>query len=235
MSSSILITGAGRGLGFALADIFYQKGWQVFPLVRSKSGALSLKKKLGARCVPIVGDVRDLKIEQTIAKALLENTSTLDVLVNNAGIPGKGFHIQDVSTVELLNLFDVHCVGAVRCVQACLPFLQQSKQPVIVNITSRLGSITKTSNGDFTGEEHSYAYRIAKAAQNMLSACLATDGHLTATHVLSVHPGRMKTSLGDDLSPRSPDESAKALFRLVTRRKVPKSGFFDIYNGTISW
>jgi NAD(P)-dependent dehydrogenase (short-subunit alcohol dehydrogenase family) len=235
MAHSVLITGAARGFGRSLTRTFARNGWRVFALLRKASDAEELIQNLGACCVPLVADLRNPVVEEVIASGIAANGAVLDVLINNAGIPGESTHLDSRVVEEVSDLLDVHCLGALRCTKACVSFLKRSPNPVVVNISSRLGSITKTSNGDFLGEEHSYAYRVAKAAQNMVSACMATDAALQPIKIISVHPGRMQTDLGGSDAPISPDKSAERLFRFITTTDVPLGGFFDLFDGQIPW
>jgi NAD(P)-dependent dehydrogenase (short-subunit alcohol dehydrogenase family) len=77
-----------------------------------------------------------------------------------------------------------------------MPFLQQSSKALVVNITSRFGSIARTSSGDLANCGISYSYVIAKAAQNMLTLRLAEELRNTPVSVCCVHPGMMRTASG---------------------------------------
>ncbi|MFQ5755453.1 MAG: SDR family NAD(P)-dependent oxidoreductase, partial [Acidiferrobacterales bacterium] len=72
------------------------------------------------------------------------------------------------------------------------------KHAKIVNVTSRLGSMTKNAAGDFSNGQFSYSYRIAKAAQNMFTLCLAQELAKDEIAVYSVHPGRLLTGMAAD-------------------------------------
>ena len=88
-------------------------------------------------------------------------------------------------------LFRVHCVGAFRCTRAALPFLRRAPRPIVVNVTSRFGSIARSAAGEFRGI---YSYSIAKCAQNMLTVCLDQELRKEGIRVFAVHPGRLRTA-----------------------------------------
>jgi len=174
-------------------EIYLDRGWTVFPLVRDNLRISDLIDRCAAQCVPIIGDVRRDSIMDDIADVLKSHQATLDVLINNAGNIRKLRGIDEAITQDLLDHFNVHCAGAMRCIKAVLPFLRNSENPTIVNISSRWGSISRTVDGK---GGLIYAYQIAKAAQNMLSACLHQEFREHNIKVFSIHPGRLKTEVG---------------------------------------
>lgn len=206
---SILITGASRGFGSELLDVYAGHGWTIFPLVRDHRVAIELGQIYPANCFPIVGDVSLDSVESAVERVLADHTESLDVLVNNAGHVVKNRGVLAASSAELIEHFNVHCVGAWRCVRVCLPYLRRSERPVVVNITSRFGSIGELGNQAMTSI---YAYNIAKCAQNMLSACLDKELVESGIRVLPVHPGRLKTAAAAYDADTLPREAAVKLF-----------------------
>jgi NAD(P)-dependent dehydrogenase (short-subunit alcohol dehydrogenase family) len=190
---SVLITGAGRGLGRALLEVYSERGWTTFPLLRSFEVAAELETASPESCHPIVADVRADDLETRITAALGQHPAGLDVLVNNAGNIRKLRGLAQTTPEDLLDLFRVHCVGALGCTRAALPFLTRTGRGIVVNVTSRKGSIRGVLEGRGTGI---YSYQIAKAAQNMLSACLDFELRETGVRVFAVHPGRLTTEVG---------------------------------------
>jgi NAD(P)-dependent dehydrogenase (short-subunit alcohol dehydrogenase family) len=199
---TVLITGAGRGFGRELLDVYADRGWSLFPLVRNPDVAAELKATHGSSCCPIVGDVASEAIEHQITGILEQHGAALDLLINNAGNIKKLRWLPNTIPEDLESLFRVHCVGAFRCTRAALPFLRKAAQPIIINVTSRWGSIARTVAGQFRGI---YSYQIAKCAQNMLTACLDQELKGEGIRVIAVHPGKLKTEAGAvdaDTSPR---------------------------------
>ncbi|MFQ5757141.1 MAG: SDR family NAD(P)-dependent oxidoreductase, partial [Acidiferrobacterales bacterium] len=143
----VLITGASRGLGYHLHQLYAERGWTTFPLVRRESAAAGLRDAWAGRCHPIVTDVSNDECMPKITEVLYRHTQHLDVLVNNAGIGGKNYTINDITAGEALDLLQAHCLGAIRCTQAVLPLLRAAKHAKIMNVTSRLGSMTKNAAG----------------------------------------------------------------------------------------
>jgi NAD(P)-dependent dehydrogenase (short-subunit alcohol dehydrogenase family) len=187
---SVLITGASKGFGRELFHVFLERSWKVFPLVRDPFIADDLKAVAWTAGHPIVADVTSPDVGNRIAKVLQAHTRSLDLLVNNAGSIKKLRNLPNLTPEDLEELFRVHCVGVVRCTLAALPFLRRAEKPIVANITSRKGSIGLTVAGE-GGDV--YSYKIAKCAQNMLTACLDHELRAEGIRVFAVHPGRLMT------------------------------------------
>jgi NAD(P)-dependent dehydrogenase (short-subunit alcohol dehydrogenase family) len=167
LNSKVLITGASRGFGYALTVEYARHGHRVVALLRSPE-SVAQASKIPGNVIPVLGDVTKEESLDSLSKTL-NNIGTLDTLINNAGIPGSAYQLENASSAEVENLLQVHCLGALRVTQIAVPFLKRSFRPVIVNISSRLASLGNNAAGVFSGRGFSYSYRIAKAAQNMLS------------------------------------------------------------------
>lgn len=208
---AVLITGAGRGFGRAVLEEYLGRRWTAFPLVRDSRVAESLT---GPGCRPIVADVASSEADGVIAGALDARGEPLDLLVNNAGSIRKLRGLASTEPEDLEGLFRVHCVGALRCTRAALPWLRRAARPLVVNVTSRFGSIGRTAAGEFRGI---YSYNVAKAAQNMLTACLDQELRGEGIRVFAVHPGRLRTSVGAADADTEPETAARAFADWVER------------------
>jgi len=211
---TILITGASRGFGRELLDVYASKQWTLFPLVRDPKVAAQLAEQFAPNCFPIVGDVASDSVGSAITDILSKHTTSLDLLINNAGHIVKNRGIHGVSPDDLIEHFNVHVAGVWRCTVASLPFLKNAAKPVVVNITSRFGSIARIARrkSDFV-----YAYNIAKAAQNMLTACMGRDLSREGIKVVAVHPGQLKTASAALDADTDPRVAAKKLYEFISR------------------
>ena len=227
---AVLVTGAGRGLGRALIEEFGGRGWTTFPLVRDALAARDLARG-SDRCRPIVADVREESAESAIARALEAADLPLDLLVNNAGVIRKLRGLAAADPSDLEDLFRVHCVGALRCTRAALPWLRRAPRPLVANVSSRFGSIARTAAGEFRGI---YAYHVAKAAQNMLTACLDRELGGQGVRVLAVHPGRLRTSVGAVDADTDPADAARAFADWAqTVGPGAPCGLYDVMEGRL--
>lgn len=204
---SAIVTGTSKGLGLELAGSLLARGYRVVGLSRSNCGIEHVNYH------HFTADITDAEYPSAL-REFIERIGIrhLDIVINNAGIRSYGSDIESVEAKEVMRQFELHCVGALSTVQALLPLLDQSK---IVNITSRLGSVKFNQRGDFAGREFSYGYRIAKAAQNMLSLCLAADNKLSGNTVISIIPGLLRTDSGADDASRSAAEGGEAVVQKI--------------------
>jgi NAD(P)-dependent dehydrogenase (short-subunit alcohol dehydrogenase family) len=232
----VLITGASRGLGRALVGSFLRRGCDVLGLVRSRSRAEELSRIHPENFGPVVADVTSSELGAALEGAIAARHGVLDVLINNAGTRGYLTSIAQEPESEVSELLAVHCVGALRATRVALPFLRKSPGALVVNVTSRFGSIARTAAGDFPGDQYSYSYRVAKAAQNMLTLCLAQELRSDGIAVCAVHPGRLRTDSGPPDPEMSADEGADRLadWTLAADSSV-NGGYFELDSGHSQW
>ena len=222
----VLITGGNRGLGYELVKVFYENNYEVFTVVRTDEAAEKIKHEFKQKCHPIVADLRFDDSKEKIKSALDMLTNEIDIIINNAGIPGREYEIEKVTTEEIEELLNIHCLGVIRSVQSTLGFLKNSANPRIINISSRLGSLSKMSSGEFSNRKFSYSYRIAKAAQNMFTISLNNELQSQGICVNAIHPGKLKTTSGSSDADLIPSEAAMRIFNWVTNLKISESGSF---------
>lgn len=217
-----LITGASHGLGYELCRQFINDGWKVAALSRTKGeGLAGLSAASGGRLRWFECDVTDPRAELAARKAL-EFLGGLNLLINNAGIPGWSHGLAATEVKELETLIDTHALGCLRITRACISSLLEIEDAHIVNISSRLGSVSRTASGEFAGKGFSYSYRVAKAALNMLSACIAEEFAPRGIRVTVLHPGRFQSSAAASGASMSAQVAAERIFRwLPTRDQSP--------------
>ena len=234
---NVLISGASRGLGRALQSLYAQRRWRTFPLVRSEQAADELASQWPDNCRPIVTDVTDDETVERIRSVLRRrHADKVHVLVNNAGYAGRSCRVDELSSEEIEEMLAVHCMGALRCIQSALPFLRAAEGATIVNITSRLGSMARNADGEFAGKPFTYSYRIAKAAQNMLTLCLSQELKTSGIAVVGVHPGALLTDSRSHDADTTPQVAARRIADLVDRIDTEQTGTcFDAQGGTIPW
>jgi len=221
---NIIITGANRGLGLELARVYHKNGDSIFPLVRKQDFANKLLKEFGTSCFPIISDLSYDKCKKDILDVLQSNANCIDLVINNAGPPGRSEGINNTTSQEVLELFNVHCLGVLRTVQASLPYLEKSENPGVVNISSRLGSLSKMAAGEFKELHSSYSYPIAKTAQNMLTVQLHRELFEKNIMVIGMHPGALLTGEGSSDANVPTDVGAKQIFETIKRFSLKDSG-----------
>ncbi|OQR57352.1 SDR family NAD(P)-dependent oxidoreductase [Bacillus sp. CDB3] len=232
----VLITGGNRGLGLQLVKVFHENGHIVYPLVRSVEAIEQLKQMFSSRCFPILADLSDDESTECIKKQVEEYTEYIDLVINNAGITGKETEVLRTNSEELTDLFNVHCLGVIRAIKGTYPALTKSNHPRIINISSRLGSLHKMAAKEFPQGEFSYSYRIAKAAQNMLTLCLQQEFADKGIRVTAIHPGKLKTDIGASDANMTPAEGAQNIYDWIMDSNEDVSGkFIEPGVGELKW
>lgn len=227
----VLITGGNRGLGLELVNVFLGSGNEVVTIVRSEVAKQAVEKKF-PQCIALVADITDYS--ELTGLEYLKNIK-IDVLINNAGQGSSGSSISDTAPDEIEEQFMVHCIGAFNVAKVSYPALIKSKAPIIINISSRLGSMSKNALGEFANKGYSYGYRIGKSAQNMLTQCLSQELGPKGFIVCALHPGRLLTSSGAPDACMTPYESAQKIYNLLVEDKLENGNYYCIETGTMQW
>jgi NAD(P)-dependent dehydrogenase (short-subunit alcohol dehydrogenase family) len=182
-----LVTGATRGIGREVARRLVEKGHTVYLGARDLQRGAEISASIGA--IPIHLDVTDGgSIAAAVAK-LREAGGRLDVLINNAGIAGAQQKPGEATIDDLRTVFETNTIGAAATIDAFTPLLEASKTPVVVNVSSDLGSFAVNAAGD--SRWTMLAYPMSKAALNMLTIQYARA--FPRWRVNSVTPGLTAT------------------------------------------
>jgi NAD(P)-dependent dehydrogenase (short-subunit alcohol dehydrogenase family) len=235
MSKKILISGASRGLGFALAEKYLQAGWIVYAGVRDVQAApmLTLKKKFPEALFLLLLDVSDTAQVRRAAQQLQAATDTLDVIINNAAIQLKSSPaiLENIDIDETLETYNINTLGALRVTQAFLPFLRKGESRMLVNISSEAGSIGQC------GRMTEMDYCMSKAALNMQSVIAQNYLKQDQIKVLAIHPGWMRTDMGGPDALLSAEEGAADVFRLIEMYKgnLDAPIFLDYSGQVLKW
>ena len=230
---TILITGVNRGLGKELFNLFISKGYNVFGVLRNKHEAEKLKRGLSKNAKIILTDLSSDESIESIQEVVKDHP--VDLLINNAGISGNSSSIDEIESEEILRLINIHCLGAFRATKAIKANLLKTKNPVVINLNSRLGSITRQSKGTYKHLAISYSYRIAKAAQNMLTNCFKNEFN-GSIKFISVHPGKMKTEIAsEDADVEAIDIANKILNAFENKELREENGIIELGEQLIEW
>ena len=220
--STILVTGAGRGLGYELARQYAAEGWRVIGTVRSREA------KLPASVERQIADATDRKQIAALGKAL--RGVPIDVLFCNAGISGKrGMALGSFDYDSWEEMLRVNLLGAAAVTEALLPNVLAGSRKLIAMMSSRLGSIAEASG-------MTLPYATSKAALNMLVKGLAASLAGKGIIVVALSPGWVRTDMGGSGAPLAPQTSVAGLRKVVAGLKTSDSGKFLSYDGApIPW
>ena len=233
----ILITGASRGLGLEYAKQYLEKGWDVIATARNPEGSPALKalESNGSGLLrPITMDVTDHARVEAVANELAGES--LDILLNNAGTYGpmsafEGMHYQSLESMDYelwREMHEVNVMAAFKVAVCFKPHLEAAANPLLVNMSSDMGSIASNSMG------HAYAYRSTKSALNMLTKGMAIEWQNIT--VIAMAPGWCRTDLGGPEAPVDPVESVRMQQELFERLESSRSGeFINRFGENVDW
>jgi NAD(P)-dependent dehydrogenase (short-subunit alcohol dehydrogenase family) len=223
--STILISGAGRGLGLELARQYAAEGWRVIGTVRDAEARKRLEK-VGADAR--VADMT--RREQIGALAANLKGEALDVLFCSAGIIGKrGMALGSFDYASWEEVLRVNVLGAAALAEALVDNVVASERKVIAMMSSRLGSITESSG-------MTLPYATSKAALNMLVKGLAATLAPKGVIAVALSPGWVRTDMGGAGAPLGPETSVAGLRKVIAGLKPADSGKFFSHDGSsIPW
>jgi NAD(P)-dependent dehydrogenase (short-subunit alcohol dehydrogenase family) len=234
--TTTLITGANKGLGYETARQLIAAGHTVYIGCRDPERGQTAAQQLGARLVQL--DVTDDE-SVTAAAELIEELGGLDVLVNNAGIEGRGENNAiigaEAATADMVReVFDTNVFGVVRVTHGFLPLLQRSPAPVVVNVSSSLGSLSLAESPESpTFFYPGVAYPASKSAVNMITVQFAKQ--FPSMRINAVEPGYTDTDLNGHTGTQTVEEGARIITEMAqTAPDGPTGGYFSAH-GPVPW
>jgi NAD(P)-dependent dehydrogenase (short-subunit alcohol dehydrogenase family) len=194
--TTTLVTGATRGIGREVARRLVEAGQTVYLGARDLESGTAVAEAIGA--IPIQLDATSSSSIAAAATRIRDEVGSLDVLVNNAGIAGDQKPPGAATIADMRKVFDTNVFGASEVIDAFTPLLEASEAPVLVNVSSAVGSLTLNSAQD--SRWTILAYPMSKAALNMLTVVYArafprwrvnaTTPGLTATEFTGSRDGK---------------------------------------------
>ncbi len=218
--STVLITGAARGLGLDFVKQYAARGWTVHACARTPDAL----KEVAGDIHPHTLEVTDYAAVKALAAGL--KGEAIDVLICNAGISGKEATVLgSIDPTVWRQTFEVNALAPLMMAEAFADHVAASQDRKLVAISSRLGSITFANSGR-------YSYRASKAALNMewkgLSVDLAPKGLICVV----LHPGWVQTDMGGSAATLTIEQSVPAMVKVIDGLKPADNGRFLNYDGT---
>ena len=230
--ANIVITGANRGIGFALVKIYVTTGNRVYAFCRNPEQATELAQLAANTDGQLTLHTLDMADGSSITDvAGVLGGTPVDVLLNVAGITGgrvdslldKPFSEEDFAGWR--EAFEIMTIGPFRLTQALLPNLIAAKGKVMT-VSSQIAASTWPYGG-------MYAYGATKAGVNRVMLSLAIDLKHKGVLVASVHPGYVQTDMGGPNADITPQESAAGIKSVVENLNLDTTGGFFKWNGEL--
>jgi len=225
-SSTILITGANRGIGLEFVRQYAEIGCKIIACCRN---SLSID---AVQALDVAVEIESLDVaDSTSIESLGDRLSgrAIDLVINNAAVRGHIGGLADIDPDDFLATMKVNVLAPLLLTRALLPALSSGRGRTVAMISSRAGSITEGHDDD--GD---YAYRCSKSALNMATAKLAYE--FQTLTVISLHPGWVKTDMGGRDAEIPVSESVAGMRRVLSTLSPLASGAFLAHDGsTIAW
>ncbi len=226
--TTVLITGANRGVGLALSREYAASGASVLACCREPESASGLIELAAAHDVRILGvHITEAQSVASLGQQLANRP--IDILINNAGMIGPERSQQSLTTMDYegwAEAFAVNTMAPLRMLQTLLPNLKSASQGKVATITSQMGAMSV----DMTV---AYAYCSAKAAVNKVMKLAAIELARDGISSCLIHPGWVQTDMGGPQAAITPEESAAGIFNVIDKLNPGTTGGFWNWNGEV--
>ena len=220
--TTILITGANRGIGFALAKTAIEKGWTVYGSARTQAQAEETATRLGPGFRPLAFDVI---AHEAVRRASDKIDSPIDILINNAGIIGPDRQSTlDMDFAGFAETLAINTLAPLAVAQAFLPQIRKAERGRILTVSSQMAWMGY-------GKSDRIAYRASKAAVNKVMQGLATDLEPEEIAVALIDPGWVRTDMGGAAADHEATDVAAGIVQIADRLSMEDSGKFFKWSG----
>jgi uncharacterized oxidoreductase len=185
---SVLVTGAGSGIGRAMAVTLACKGARLTLTGRREEPlqeTARLVEEAGGEAEVVPGDVTDPEARERVVQAAVERFGGLDVLVNNAGSVRAG-RLENIDTEEIQSQIEVNLLAPILLTRTALPALRESGDAAIANVSSGFG---------FVGMPFYSVYAATKAGIAHFGEALRRELFGEGVHVMTIYPGATETPM----------------------------------------
>lgn len=205
-----IITGAGSGIGRAMAERFAAEGAVVEIVERDAAAASEVEKaieKLGGESHAVVSDVSDENAVREAFNQIRRERGAIDILVNNAGIAHVG-NLQKTSSEDFDRIYRVNVKGVYHCMQAVIDGMVERQSGVILNLASIASTL---------GIQDRFAYSMSKGAVLTMTLSVARDYVEQGIRCNCICPGRVHTPFVDGFIRKNYPGEEEAMFEKLSR------------------
>jgi NAD(P)-dependent dehydrogenase (short-subunit alcohol dehydrogenase family) len=210
----IVVTGANRGIGLEIARQCAARGDEVFAAARDpeRADALRALNVHTFRC--------DVASDESVRAFAGQVHGAIDAVINNAGVMGHMASFEDFDLDDAMAAFSINALGPVRVTRAFLPHLRRGATRKVLHVSTGMGSIEDNKSGG------AYAYRMSKAALNMMNRSLAVDLADEGIVACVINPGWVQTDMGGAHAPVPVAESVRGILARLEEMGPADSGAF---------
>mgnify|MGYP003288420988 CR=1 FL=1 len=206
-----LITGAGRGIGRAIALAYAREGASLALAARTRRELEQTAQEaqaLGATTCVVPVDISDPAQVEDLVRQTVERFATIDILVNNAGMTGPVGPLQETDVAAWIQTIQVNLIGTYLCCRAVVPVMSQHQRGKIINLSGA---------GATSAWRHLSAYGASKVAVVRLTETLALELEGRNIQVNALGPGAIHTRLWEDLRDQAQAAGDAPLYALGQR------------------
>lgn len=237
MKKTAYITGADRGLGFALTEKFLAAGYSVFAgqYLEEWNWLDDLKHEYPESLILVELDLADDSSITRARSEIAKKTDSLDILVNNAGIfdPDAADILGEPDFEMMEKMYQVNSLGPLKVTHSVVELLLAGEEKLLINISSEAGSIADC------WRKKEYGYSMSKAAVNMQSKIIQNHLEEKGLKVFALHPGYLKTYMLGDKNEEADieaEETAAEIYKLFVEKKDQFDKIYYDYQGNqLTW
>lgn len=179
MGKVVLITGGSSGIGKAIGDFLFHKGFTVYGTSRNP-------EKVSNSLFPLIAlDVREVASIQSAVATIIQEAGRLDIVINNAGVGITG-PLEEIPMDEIKNNFETNFFGPIEVMKAALPQMRVQQSGLIINITSIAG---------YMGLPYRSVYSASKGALELITEALRMEVKSFGIQITNVAPGDFATNI----------------------------------------
>jgi NAD(P)-dependent dehydrogenase (short-subunit alcohol dehydrogenase family) len=232
--STVLITGANRGLGIEFVKQYAAENWTVLATARDPEKARELKQ-IASRHRTVSTHTLDIADDESIEELVDKlDGKAIDLVIHNSGIyPQKGQKFGEIDYDGWRDALETNLFGPMRLTEALVQNIAASERKQIAAISSSMASLRAIQGGSVAQAGVAYQYRTSKTALNMAMAVLATELAPRGISVVMIDPGWVKTDMGGPNAQLTPEQSISGIRKVLAGDPMEISGKFIGYDGVM--